>query len=311
VRHALTLLLLALLAAPALAEDGDAQKEKKDSDAARSISFSNRLGLTGFQDLIDARTPRLVSVRGGVRYDLSVLDQDFDGALKASRKKEEHQVGLWAAASVFGLVDVSGRVPYVYRRSENNLKGLAEKVDRDRGWGDFDLAAKVTLNLGGFAAIAPYVHGRFPTGEPEVEELMTFEWGVAGTLSLFNDYLAVHGNIAGLNQEEGLAAMRFRVGASFVVWSDELALVRIYGYGDGIEYEGHARTDLDLEFGAQALLFGFLSIEAGFSTRLLDSGFLDDSTKKVLREQQGVFDRHFDDDGTWGLYLSAGVNFTF
>ena len=114
--------------------------------------------------------------------------------------------------------------------------------------------------------------------------------------------------MSGFNREKGLAAVRFRLGAAFVVWADKLLTLRIYGYGDGIEYEGRAQTDIDVEFGAQAILFQFLTVELGGSIRLLDSNFLDDSAKAALR-QRNVFDRHFDDEGTWQMHLSFGVVF--
>ena len=112
-------------------------------------------------------------------------------------------------------------------------------------------------------------------------------------------------------QEEGLSALIFRAGASFVVWSDDFLLLRVYGYGDGIEYEGRADFDLDIEFGAQAILFGFLTAEVGTSLRLKDAGFLDSSAKAALRDGLGVFDRHFEDDGTWQVHLALGVVFDF
>ena len=237
-----TKLLLALLlvlcpVGLAHAEDGD----EKDSDAARAIALPGRLGLTGFNDMVDARTPKLISVRAGLRYDFDIQERDFDGAVKATREKVEHELELYAGGSVFGLVDVSARLPYVFRREENALRGVADFADRDRGWGDFDLAAKVTLNCGGFFSVAPYVHGRFATGEPEVEGLYSGTYGVAATASILNDYLAVHGNVAGFQQEQGLSSLIFRAGVSFVAWSDDMLLLRVYGYADGIEDEGGRR----------------------------------------------------------------------
>jgi len=298
-------------AAPrAWAEDeSDDSSQEKESGAGVAINLPGRLGLTGFQDMVDARTPKgLFAIRGGAHYDLKISGQDFDGAVDATRRQEIHDFTVYAGGSVLGLVDVAARIPWSYRRGKENFQGIANRVDHDRGWADFDLAAKVSLNVWGPFTVAPYVHGRFATGEPEVRELYEFEWGVAGSISLFNDYLSVHGNVSGFNREKGLAAVRFRLGGSFVVWADKLLTLRIYGYGDGIEYEGRPQTDIDVEFGAQAILFEFLSVEVGGSIRLLDSNFLDDSAKAALR-RQNVFDRHFDDEGTWQMHLAVGVVF--
>lgn len=308
-----TLLLLCALSGASFAQDDPADTSSESGgDAERAVGFSSRLGLTGMQSMIDARTPSKIAIRGGVRYELEVIDQDFDGAVSATRKRKEHDVSFYAGGSLFGLVDLAARIPWTYRKGEDNAKGLVEFTkDSDRGWGDFDFSAKVTLTLGDFAAIAPYVSGHFPTGEPQVEDLLEFEYGAAATVWIFNHYLAAHANVAGLSREEGLTALRFRGGASFVAWSEPGLLIRFYGYGDGTEYEGRADFDFDLEFGAQVMLFGFLTAEVGFSTRLLDGGYLDDSSKRTLRRDLGVLDRHFEDDGTWQVYVGIGANFTF
>lgn len=310
-RTAAALLLAILCAGAAAAEDDSASESSsglREKDAARALRLSGRVGLTGFQDMVDARTPGTISLRAGVRYDLSVQDLDFNGALNANRTREVHDVGFYAGGSLFGLVDVAARLPYSFRRDDNNIKGFRDFVERDRGWADVDLAAKVSLNVWGPLTVAPYLHGRFPTGEPSVRDLLEFEGGVAATVSLFNHYLAVHGNAGGFLQEEGLSALRFRAGASLVVWSDPGLLIRTYVYGDGIEYEGRANTEIDLEFGVQTIVFGFISLEAGASLRLLDAGYLSKTAKRSLR-QANVLDRHFDDDGTWQLHLAAGVVF--
>lgn len=301
--------LLCCFAGPAWAEEDAPAEEERESGAGVTINLPGRLGLTGFQDMVDARTPKgLFALRGGVHYDVGVSGQDFDGAIDATRSQEVHDLSVYAGGSVMGLVDVAARIPWSYRRGKNNIQGLANQVDRDHGWADFDFAAKVSLNVWGPITVAPYAHGRFPTGEPQVRDLIEFEWGAAASISLFNHYLSVHGNVAGFNREQGLMAVRFRLGAAFVVWADKLLTLRIYGYGDGIEYEGRPQTDIDVEFGAQAILFEFLSVELGGSVRLLDANFLDDSSKAALRNQN-VFDRHYDDEGTWQVHIAVGVVF--
>lgn len=304
-----TFALSTLLAGSGYAEEDSGDSSGlRETDAARALRLSGRIGLTGFQDMVDARTPATVSLRAGIRYDLGVRSLDFNGAQKAVRDKQVHDFSVYAGGSLLGLVDVAASIPWSYRVDDTDLRGARDFVERDRGWADFDFAAKVSLDVWGPLTLAPYLHGSFPTGEPQVRDLLEFEGGVAATLSLFNHYLAVHGNAGGFLQEEGLSALRFRAGVSAVVWSDPGLLLRVYAYGDGIEYEGRPSTDIDLEFGVQTILFGFISLEAGASVRLLDAGYLSKTTKRSLRNAN-VFDRHFDDDGTWNLHFAAGVVF--
>lgn len=283
---------------------------RADTEASDAIGFGGRLGLTGFQDLVDARVPETLAIRAGVHYVLNVVDQDFRGAINASRKQRRHDFDLYAGASALGLLDAAIKLPYVYDRDEVNRNGiLSDFKDRDVGWGDVDVAAKVTIGLGPIV-LAPYLAGRFPSGEPAVRDLAQFEYGAAATLGLLNEHVGLHANLAGLQVEEGLSALRYRLGVSFVPLAMDGFLLRIYGYGDGIEFEGRADSDIDLEFGVQTLIANILTVELGVSVRLLDAGHLDDAVEEQL-ELQGILDRHFDDGGTWGLYLGAGVLLTF
>jgi len=300
------LFALAALAAPVLADDED--DGGGGGGAAEAIKLAGTIGLTGFRDMVDARVPDGLSIRGGIRYDLLVVDQDFSGAVRATRKADRHEFTLYGGASLLGLIDAAARIPYLYTDDEINRRGLVDRdADEDIGWGDFDLAAKVALEVGPLD-VAPFVFGRFPTGEPDVRDLAEFHYGAAATFSFFGDFIAAHANLAGVQIEEGLSAFRYRFGVSLVGVATSALLVRVYGYLDGVEFEGRADSDIDLELGAQAILFELITVEVGASTRLLDSGFLDDSAKEALAGQN-VFDRHFDDDGTWQLQVGVGVVF--
>ena len=291
-------LALTLQVAPARAEE---------SDAEAAIGLPGTLGLSGMQDLVDARSLEL-SIRAGTRYQLLVEGQDFDGAVRLERDRTRHEFVAYAGGSVLELVDASIRYPWVYDSEDQDFRGARDIDDSDTGWGDVDLAAKVSLELGP-VDVAPYVHGRFPTGEPATRDLIEFTYGVAATFSLLNEYLGFHANLAGFQREEGLSAIRYRLGASFVVWTEPVALVRLYAYADGIEWEGSADSDLDLELGAQAILFDLLTLELGGSVRLIEAGFLDESVKRELRGERGVLDRHFSADRTWTLQVGVGVIF--
>lgn len=307
------LLLLCLLApAGALADDDDDGDGDRSggSDATPCINLPSGSGLAGFQDMIDARSPgSTFSIRGGVRYVFQLQEQDFNGSVKLVRERARHDLTLYAGGSAFGFVDVAARLPYVIDRDEFNRSSLSDLVDDDYGWGDFDFAGKVSLSLGSWITVAPYLLGRFPTGEPAVRDLLEFEYGAAGTVSLLNDYIGVHGNLAGLQREKGLSALRYRLGASFVLFAERFLRVRAYGYVDGIEFGGRANSDVDLDFGLQAIAFEFVSLELGTSVRVLDSGHLDDDVKKNLRDVQGVYDRHFSNEGTWSIQAAIGVVF--
>jgi hypothetical protein len=324
----LTLILLFGVPAvtrPALADEAEKEDEddesffsfgssgdddKSDSAPSRAINFPGTLGLGGMQDMVDARTPEdFIALRAGVRYSVLVEEQSFDGALDVTRERERHAATFYAGGSLLGLVDVSIRIPFVYDKEDRSINGFPDPAaDYDKGWGNISLAGKVTLKLGP-VEVAPYLHGLFPTGEPAVEDLAELEYGVAGSFFLLNDYLGVHGNLAGIQIEGGISALRYRVGASFVVWSTRPLLLRVYGYGDGIEFEGGADSDIDIEFGVQALLFRVITVEIGASVRLLDAGRLDDTVKDDLAQDLGVLDEHFDDEGTWALTFGAGIAF--
>lgn len=300
--------LLALLVAALLA--GAARAE--ESAAGRAVNLPGNLGLAGMQDLVDARVPKLIAVRAGLRYALQVRDQDFRGAVHATRELERHDVLAYAGASLFGVADAAVRLPFVYRRDDTDLRGLRDQLRarHDEGWGDLDVAGKVALSLGDWITVAPFASGKLPTGEPDVRDLGRFEWGAAATLSVLNQYVSVHGNVAGLTEEEGLQGFRYRLGASFVPVATDPLLLRVYGYADGLEYEGRANSDFDVDFGLQAVLFKLFTVELGSSVRIIDGGYIDDTLRDTLRAE-GVFDRHFRDDGTWELHLSAGVVLEF
>ena len=280
-----------------------------DSAAEDAIGFPSRTGLAGFGDMVDARTPETLNIRGGLRYRFEIIERDFGSAVGLVRKEETHQLVFYGGVSLLGLVDVAAMIPHEWERTENDFSGFApDNVDNDRGWGDLEAAAKVSIELGPIE-LAPYVRLKLPTAESAVEDLGEGEWGVAATFSILNEYLSVNGNIAGLNREtEGLTGITYRVGGSFVVWSDEIALVRIYGFGNGITFEGSPDTDLNVSFGVQARLLEFITLEIGSSVRLLDGGKIDEETEKDLI-QQGVLEDHFDDEGTWDVHFGIGVMF--
>lgn len=299
--------LLAALTALALMSRAQAL----ESDAEPAIGLPSRLGLTGFQDMVDARVPSLLSVRGGLRYDAFVQNRDFDGAIEAELDTEEHEFGAYVGVSALGLLDAAVRFPFIYRRETAEVNGLPDPSGSyDQGWGDIDIAGKVAFGMGPIV-LAPYAYGKLPVGEPDVGDVAELEWGGAATFSILNQYVAVHGNLAGVNIEGGEMAFRFRLGASVVVFASDSLLLRVYGYGDGIEYEGQADTDFDIDMGVQAIFMKIFFAELGTSVRLVDAGKIDDDLKDGAGAAIQSVDKHFDDEGTWGLSLTVGVIFNF
>lgn len=281
-----------------------------ESDAEPAINLPGRLGLAGFQDMVDARSPGTLSVRGGLRYDVLVQRRDFD-VIDVELDREQHEVGAFVGVSALGLLDAAVRFPFIYRRDTAEVKGFPDPSGSyDQGWGDIDVAGKVSFGLGPIT-LAPYAHGKLPTGEPDVGEVAELEWGGAATFSLLNEYVALHANLAGVNIEGGEVALRFRLGASFVVFASDALLLRVYGYGDGVEWEGHADTDFDLDVGVQAILFKIFYAELGGSVRLVDGGKIDDELKDGAGKALASIERHFDDEGTWSLSLAFGVVLDF
>lgn len=301
------LVLLLLATGPAQAEEGTSSSK---SAAERATTFAGSLGLTGMRNMVGARVPAGTwSARGGLRYDVLARRIRFNGAIDTSRQLERHELSLYGSASLFGLAEVSLRVPYVWESEDNNRKGLLDLTDdTDAGWANVEGAAKVSLGVGPIV-LAPYASGTFPTAEPALRELLELEYGVAATMTFLNHYGAVHANVAGFYVEEGLHGLRLRVGASFVVLATRPLLVRVFAYAEGIEWEGSADADLQAEGGAQVLLFEFLTVTASASYRILDANLIDDTLRKELNNVEGVFDRHYEDKGTFAFQLDVGVAF--
>lgn len=296
-----TALCALLLAAPALGGE---------SSASKAVGLPNHLGLCGFQDMVDARVPSLLSVRVGLRYDLQVSRQEFTDSVGAVRDLERHDVVAYGGVSALGLLDAAIRVPFVYRRDDTDLNGVADqfRARYDEGWADLDFAGKVAINLGPID-LSPFVFGRAPSGEPDVEDLARFEYGAAATFAPI-DYFAVHGNLAGVQVERGGQAFRYRVGVSIVPFATDALVIRAYGYGDGIEYEGSADSDFDLDLGVQTIIMSIFTLEVGTTVRVEDAEFIDEELEEGLNAG-GIVTRHIRDEGTWGLSIVAGILLTF
>lgn len=305
-RTGLALLLCTLGVASAHAGEGGG------SAAENAIQLSGSRGLTGFMDMVDARTPGVLSLRFGTRYIVSVRDRDLGGGqAKLSQREERHALFTSGGVSLFSLVDVGARIPYLFESKDWNVKGQNDLPGEghERGWGDFDLAAKVSLPLGWFT-VAPFATGRFPVGEPDTRDLAELDYGASATFTLLSQYLSFHGNLYGLQRETGLSAFGYRLGLAGVPLATDTLLLRLYAYADGLEYEGQDGSDLDAVFGLQAIVLESITAEIGVGLRIVDGGHTDDQLRRALRTNSAVDDtRRFQDDGSWTLQLAVGTAF--
>ena len=287
-------------------------EEGTGAASERAIALSGARGLTGFMDMVDARTPGLLSIRFGTRYIVSVRDRNLEGGQAGVNQREErHALFTSGGVSLFSLLDVGARIPYLFESEDWNVKGQADLPDdgSDHGWGDFDLAAKISLPLGWFT-VAPFATGRFPIGEPQVRDLAQLDYGASATLTLFSQYLSFHGNLYGIQRETGLSAFGYRLGLAGVPLATDLLLLRVYSYVDGLEYEGQAGSDLDLVFGVQAIVIESITAEVGVGVRLIDGGHTDDQLRRAIRNNSAVSGtRQFQDDGSWTFQLAVGTAF--
>lgn len=286
------------------------------SDADKALRFPGHLGLTGFMDMVDARTPGVLHIRTGIRYRATLRDRNFEAATGSlSKQEQEHTLDAYLGVSFLGLVDAAIRLPYIISRKEkNNRKGLADVADlEDDGFANVDLAGKISLTIGPFD-VAPFLYGRLPSGERDIRDFAELNYGGAATFSTLNGYLSLHANVAGVQFEGGTAGVRYRVGLAFVLWASDSYLLRVFAYGDGIEYEGSGDSDIDAEFGVQGILFGLLTVELGVSVRLIDGGHVDDTIKREIRALNASsagssLSKHFEDDGSWALTVGIGTMF--
>ena len=292
--------------APPPKEKETKRKAGRDKARGRVLNLANRIGLTGFGDMIDARVPdETIALRGGIRYRLQVSEQEVDAG---DREREVHEFPLYVGASLFGLLDAGLRASYLVRDEDFNVNGGPDGEDSESGWSDFELGAKGSIDLNPFA-IGAYGQGRIPL-DHDVTRLAYLDVGLTGTFALWDDRIGIHGNVGGIFIEEGAQALRYRVGASLVPLATDFLTLRAFAYLDGLEYEGSADSDIDLELGAQGILFGFLTVEISAGVRLVDSGYVDDHLRDEL-DAVGLVDRSLDDDGTWELELGAGLQFSF
>lgn len=278
-------LALVLVAAPARAED----------EGRRSVGFSGTRGLTGMREMVDARVPELLNVRGMLRFEHESLNLESNAFA--------HSVDTYAAegiggVSALGMLDAGIRYPLEIRVNKDDVRGVSSHQVTIEGVGDPELSGKVAFKLGP-VSLGPYGTAHFNIGHKSLEHTNKWDLGACGTLAILNDHVAVHGNITWVRTfvhfGPGKFAFGYRLGGSVVPWADETLVLRLYLYLDGLEYGGTPGSDVKVAVGAQALLMKILTVEIGSFVKVED-GDLPTQIRNV---------------GTYGINFSAGVSFMF
>lgn len=272
----------------------------------------NTSGVTGFGDVIDARSPTWKSqalledcfFRFGAGYQGVREDLELDGAVRAEFRSERQAGVLFGGVAiplVRGELGLSLRA-YEEAHLRTKVRGptAAKDDDRDYGVGTLGLLAKVALPLKdiNWLHLAPYAGGRVTLGgDHDLEEPSQFDYGLSVTLAPQEQmsWFALHVNLGGTLVEGGATGLRYRIGPSLSLPLSPGASLRFFAYADGFEWGGRADTDLDLEFGLQLLLAEHVQFTVVAGKRVSHSGYRDDLTRRAL-DDLGVRERHADED---------------
>lgn len=303
----LSLLLVCILAASAHAQEEDTYSWRVHPKDALALGGDE--GLSGFQSLIDARSPQAATdhedyalvfsfpYRLGFGFHAQRIEHDFRGSQRVDLRRDRfgptfkfgvtllpEKVPIEIGVGVRGFDEertrVSQRVGQLGQATSTGSKG------REDGFGDLTLALKIEIPTGADAiALAPYAIGRLPNGDPDVELPARIEYGLAMTLAPgLGEIFAFHVDVAGVHEEHGVSAFRYRAGISVsFVPPGRWFLARIHAYGEGLEYEGRPTSDVDLRFGAQLIIARWVTLEAGFTHRFVHSGYRDDALRDFVR----------------------------
>lgn len=318
-----SLLSALLLAAPAQAEEPE---ESEPWNLSAATHLGGGFGLTGFGTMIDGRIPSPLltnpaldnplgasSSRVSLRYDLLLRQRELRGAQRRYRlRQREEALRLSYGLSVRGL-DLAVSLPY--RREETRLgaPGRSEGSLREEGLGGVLVGAKLALRIPEFffgdwavAAFAPYALARAPSGAERVRDPGWVEAGLALAGPYGYSFRWI-GNFGFRQHEGGLSAVIYRFGASLVPLASQGQTLRVYAHLAGVEYEGRPNSDLDLEAGGQLLLGGLVTLDLGFSYRVLDSGFTSRRLDDSLQARFGETPRGWHADQAFTLTFAVGV----
>jgi hypothetical protein len=244
------------------------------------------------QDMIDARIPQGLTIRGGLRFEES--RQNLDGPIM-SFDQSQYNLQAYAGVAALQLFEVGGRLPFELNHSSTGYKlSDSSKIESGSNVGTFDLAGKISLRLGQLT-LAPYLIASFPTGDPRFDTMAGGRVGGAASIALFKSMLVLHANVDGAWLSDGHWALDYRFGASGVPIATKVLLLRPYVYLDGVQQLGNTPgCDLSVRGGVQGLLLDFLTVEVGGSYRFV---------------AQDIPSGQSNDLGTWSFNIGAGVAF--
>ncbi len=291
---------LALLA-PALAGDeakgaaptADSSSSSTSSDDADlAVKLPNFFGLSGMQDMIDARVPTGLTIRGGLRMEQAM--QSLQGPI-LHFDQDVFSLQAYAGVAALELFEVGARLPFEFNRTTKGFK-ISGGNERQSGTnlGNFDLAGKISIRFGQLS-LAPYAVLTFPTGDPRFDQPGGGRVGGAATVSILHSILDLHANVDGAWVAGGNWAIDYKVGVSVVPLASKVLLLRPYVFLKGTQQlANNPGSDVRVALGVQGLILDFVTVEAGMSYR-----FLSDTTPHDLP----------DDNGTWAFNIGAGVAF--
>jgi hypothetical protein len=120
--------------------------------------------------------------------------------------------------------------------------------------------------------------------------------GGAGTFSLLNEHIALHGNLAFVNLNGGKLAFGYRVGASVAPVDFDWLVGRVVAYVDGLEYGKKVHgSDIRVAGGVQVQLIRLVTAEITTEYKVVGTDV----------------PRSVSDVGTYGIGVAAGVSFVF
>jgi hypothetical protein len=263
-----------------------------DDDADLAVKLPNFFGLSGMQDMIDARIPTGLTIRGGVR--LEQTKSDLHGPLM-NFKADQLNLQAYAGVAALELFEVGARLPFEINHTSKGLRidGGHTRKDGDT-FGDLDVGGKFSIRFGPLA-LAPYLVATLPSGDRRFNNTAGGRVGGAATVSILKSIVNFHANVDGAWLEGGDWAIDFRTGVSVVPLATKILLLRPYVFLNGRQsLAKNAGTDLRVAAGVQGLLLDFITVEAGGSYR-----FMNGTTPHDLEI----------DDGTWAFNIGAGVAF--
>lgn len=283
--------LALLVPAVAHAQESGSSSEP---EGRRSVGFSSSKGLTGMRDLIDARVPTTINIRGMLRFDneSTNLDSPF-----LAHSLDVYSADFIAGASALGILDAGLRLPVEIRVEKDDVHGGPSRKVTVNGVGDAEVSGKVGFQLGPWIALGPYATLHWNTGSGSLEKTNEMHLGGCGTVSFLDDRIAGHVNITSISYDGGKWAFGYRLGVSIVPIAIDGFLLRLFLYVDGKDYIGtrvHG-NDGRIFGGAQVLLFKIVTAEFSMGWKF----------------DRGDLPGYIADIGTYGLDLGAGVSFMF